>query len=660
MKITSSNVNLINFTAINLQAKEKSKADKLIAQLPDTKNRDNIKLELLDLFDKHIQKEAALKSKWTSFDDYLQKMYLNFFEAIENIKNLTTQKLIDILDSTAPDKNKILTNTNTISDSKHTTIEITETSKKSKAQLKRLREKTPLTDLENEFLEARASGKTLNELSIEKNRNLNSIRRSILNAVAKIQDKEGILPKEFESFTNKLINEYNLTAPRHEIKNLLLNNAHLMNYPQEKLLKNIDQTSALLKISPKEYVLAALKQTQLFYQKPETIENNIVKASKLLQIESGEYTQAALKQPQLFYQKAESVAENIYKTSEMLEIPSKELTKAALNQPQLFYQKSDTILSNINTASKLLQINPKELSNAALRHPTLFCRNPQSIAENINILSAYLSVPQKQIAQIALKNPTLFCLNPNTIIENIKRTAKLLKISNKEWSMALLKQPPLFYMKPETISGNIKNTAKLLKINSKQLITSALKQPPIFCYNPETIVNNIKKTTSLLSISQKDFIQAALKHPTLFYLKPETIAENVTKSAKLINLSTKEYNTLALKKPTLFYLKPETIAKKANLIRYYKQIQNKSTTKTVIYLNSDQVLYETILNYLVKKADKLSAAINKNEFIEYLKKADKIYNLEIPANEIAQDFIKFTKEFSAKNFGKQIFSIKIK
>ena len=43
MKITSSNVNLINFTAINLQAKEKSKADKLIAQLPDTKNRDNIK-----------------------------------------------------------------------------------------------------------------------------------------------------------------------------------------------------------------------------------------------------------------------------------------------------------------------------------------------------------------------------------------------------------------------------------------------------------------------------------------------------------------------------------------------------------------------------------------------------------------------------------------
>ena len=96
------------------------------------------------MFDKHIQKEAALKSKWTSFDDYLQKMYLNFFEAIENIKNLTTQKLIDILDSTAPDKNKILTNTNTISDSKHTTIEITETSKKKQSSTKTTKRKNSL------------------------------------------------------------------------------------------------------------------------------------------------------------------------------------------------------------------------------------------------------------------------------------------------------------------------------------------------------------------------------------------------------------------------------------------------------------------------------------------------------------------------------------
>ena len=143
-------------------------------------------------------------------------------------------------------------------------------------------------------------------------------------------------------------------------------------------------------------------------------------------------------------------------------------------------------------------------------------------------------------------------------------------------------------------------------------------------------------------------------------MKSETIADNINRTAEILHLDIKEFTLSVLKQPPLFCQKPETMAKKVKIIQYYKQIQNKESDRMVIPTHSDGWLYENILNYLVRTADGRKFAIKKSEFIKYLKESREMYHFEIPANEVAKDFIKFALEFAEKNLGRQIFSFKIK
>jgi len=467
MKIQNYTTNQINFRAITLNEKEQERSNRILSGLDKAENKDRIKTGLLDVFDKHIQKEAELKSKEVYFEeDVLQKLYFNFFEAIENIKDLTTQKLIEIIDATRPDKDELkeqyrLDTTslnNYVGNDVDKKIEdfITadnlpvykssaspEERKEAQDKLQNFKKNANLTEREKELFEAKSIGKTIKELAKQKKRSKTVIKYLINNAIAKVQDKNGLLPEKFKEFSEKLISRYSLNISSEEIKNILLNNTIVMPYSAEKLFENIDTTSNLLQIESKDFIQAGLKHPPLFYMKPETIMENINTISNLFQIESKDYIQVALK------------------------------------QPQLFYQKPATIMRNINTTSNLLQIGSKDLIQAALKMRTLFC------------------------------------------------------------------------------------------------------------------------------------------------------------------------------------MKPETIVKKVRIIQYYKQIQHKKSDKIVFCQDSDSILYRNILNYLIRKSDGLKKAIPKKEFVEYLENKNKVYNLEIPENELAQEFIQFAEKFSKENFGKQIFFFKI-
>jgi len=611
MKIRNYSTNQINFGAITLNKNEQERSNRLLAELDKAENKDQIKTGLLDVFDKHLQKEAELKSKGVYFqEDVLQKLYLNFFEAIENIKDLTTQKLIDIIDATRPDKNELkeqyriaTTSLNiNLRSNINKSIEnfITEDNlpvykssaspeerKEVQDKLQNFTKNANLTQKENELLKEKSKGKTIKELSQEKKRSEVVVRYLINNAIAKVQDANGILPEKFKEFSEKLIPRYSLNISSQEVKNFLLDNTNLMAYSPNELFENIDTIANLLHIDSKEFIQIALKQPQLFYQKPETILQNINKTSTLLKIHSEEFTKAALKHSQLFCQKPETILQNINKTSTLLKIDSEEFTKVALKHPSLFYQKPETILQNINKTSTLLKIDSEEFTKAALKQPSLFYQKPE------------------------------------TILQNINKTSTLLKIEAKEFTKAALKQPSLFYHKPETILQNINKTSTLLKIEAEEFTKAALKQPSLFCLKPETILHNINKTSTLLKIEAKEFLQTALK------------------------------------KPSLFCQKPETIHKKVRISQYYKQIQNTKSDKIVIDLASDSNLYGDILNYLVKKSDGLKKALPKKEFVEYLENKNKVYNFEIPENDLAQEIIEFAEKFSKENLGKQIFSFKI-
>ena len=540
MKISTYVTNkFINFTSINLAQPEKEKSDMLIFKMSEEKDNARLKSELLDVFDKHIKQEAEIKSRGIYYkSEVLQKMYLNFFEALENVKDITTEKLIEILDKTEPGNNelkeeyryKTVSLEKTLTSAKdsqikdflnppNTLVYKSDANEQEREQMSKkiqdLAESTKLKEREKNVLKGKGKGVSTKEIAEE-----NGVSRTIINnlynnAIAKIQNEQGLLPEKFNDIAESLINRYNLKIEKNEIINTFINNTNTLSKKPEKLFEYIEKTAALLKISPEDLITAELRQPALFLQKPETIFDNVSKTSKLLGTKFEDFTKAALKQPQLFYQKPETILGNINRTSKSLNIKSEDFTKAALKQPVLFCLKPETILKKLNNASKLLQITPE------------------------------------------------------------------------------------------------------------------------------------------------DFIQAAFKQPALFLQKPETIFDNVSKNSKLLGINPKDFTENALKMPQLFCLKPETLVKKVKIIQYYKKIQNKDSNKIVTSLQTDGKLYETILNYLVKKSDGLKTAIDKKNFVRYLSNSNRIYNFEIPNHEVAVDFVEFAKEFSDKNFGKQIFSFKI-
>ena len=179
----------------------------------------------------------------------------------------------------------------------------------------------------------------------------------------------------------------------------------------------------------------------------------------MLKISPDQYIPAALKQPQLFYQKPETIAANIRKTAKLLDIEVSELVRAALKNPSVFYQKPETLAANINQSAEALRLTPAKFLKTALRHPPLFSQKSETISGNILRTSELLNIPIEKLTQLAADYPSLFYQKPETITGNINKGAKLLNIDTQEYLNAALKDPSLFYQKPESIV----NKAKIIK-----------------------------------------------------------------------------------------------------------------------------------------------------------------------------------------------------
>ena len=124
--------------------------------------------------------------------------------------------------------------------------------------------------------------------------------------------------------------------------------------------------------------------------------------------------------------------------------------------------------------------------------------------------------------------------------------------------------------------------------------------------------------------------------------------------------SQNDFIKIALKNPVLFFLKAETIQKKSKIIAYYKKIQNKEEKINILScMRSADTHYKNILNYLVRKNVNKNLLKEKMKLPEILKTSTNIIKLEIPKDEVSDDFIKFAENYSVKNTGKNIFEFKI-
>lgn len=396
---------------------------------------------------------------------------------------------------------------------------------------------------------------------------------------------------------------------------------------------------------------------------PQEIVERLKTTAAMLECDINTFMKAVLKSSAtaLFTLDPEIIKRNVQENSEKLGCTFEEFTRAALKQPSLFYQKPETIINNVTESSKQFGFTKKEFVNAALKQPGLFQLKAETIMKNLTDSAKFFDCTIKEFTKIALIQPQLFYQKPETLINNIKESSKLLKCSVEKYVKIGLKQPSLFFTKPITLLKNIEKSSELLRCSFEDFVKAGLKQPNLFYQKPETLMDNATKSSELLNCSFEKFVKAGLQQPQLFCLKPETLLKNVTESAQILGCSIEDFTETCLKQPSLFCMKPETLGKKLKLENYYRKLQNKDVTNKLARFDSDKKVYSKILGILIKNADKNSIKnVNDYDLEQFLKaNQDKTFSLEIPQDEVAEDFIKFVQETSIKTIGKNIFEFKI-
>ncbi len=166
-------------------------------------------------------------------------------------------------------------------------------------------------------------------------------------------------------------------------------------------------------LTQENYLEAAVKNNQLFLQKPEKIIYNIETVQKHFK-DSGlkleDYLKAALSNPQLFFHKPSTIISNIEGVSNHFKdngLSLDDYLKAALAQPPLFYQKPTTIIAKIEGVYNHFKDRGLKLEDylkAALKQPTLFYQRPETIIEHMELI---IDMYQKELFAIYPKGGRL-------------------------------------------------------------------------------------------------------------------------------------------------------------------------------------------------------------------------------------------------------------
>ncbi len=170
-------------------------------------------------------------------------------------------------------------------------------------------------------------------------------------------------------------------------KPLLDERSPLFNYDEKTA-----RAAEILGISQADFILAALIRPELFGQSPKTLNANIEGAVRLFwfpdlsddqfeKFKTGEefrdakahyIEKAALKNPQLFYQSPETLNANIEGAVRLLWFP----------------QISDDQFETFKTSKTFRAQKTAYIEQAALKQPPLFCSSPKTIALNFQFIKA--------------------------------------------------------------------------------------------------------------------------------------------------------------------------------------------------------------------------------------------------------------------------------
>jgi hypothetical protein len=224
-----------------------------------------------------------------------------------------------------------------------------------------------------------------------------------------------------------------------------------------------------------------------------------------------DYLAAAIKQPQLFYQSPATIASNIEGVVTHFAahgLTTAEYLAAAVQAPSLFASSPATIASNIEgvvTQFAAHGLTTAEYLAAALRAPPLFVHSPAIIAANVGGVverCADNGLTTPGYIRAALRQPQLFYQAPDTIAGKVEAVVARFAtdgLTTRAYLRAAVKQPQLFYQSPDTIAGNIEGVVVRFAadgLTTPAYLRAALRQPQLFYQSPDTIIRHIEAVLS--------------------------------------------------------------------------------------------------------------------------------------------------------------------
>ena len=714
MKITQIN-NRINFTAISLNKKEHQQAEDTIAQMQiNPAYESNAKNVLLQIFDKHIKKEASLKAKKVfGFTDVLQDMYLIFFKSLEQNKNnpYAINYIIDDINNFRPkdplpqfnfkeivvaDKNKDLFWNNVVEDNlpKSASVMSKEEKKEYLEKFNALKKKTYLTSKQKAAIELKVKGLSYKEIAELTNCNQTNAAKNTKIALVKMQVRNNTLPPEYDKRVEEIIEILKPNVSANKIKKELINNPRLMVNDLNKILQNAVIISTELGIEPEKFITSCMNRTYVFDMTPTMVISNITKAGEGLNIPRENYLKAALTAPQLFSASPDTIILNVENISNSLNIPKLQYIQAALKVPYLFTQTPNCVINNVENSSKVLKINTEEYCKLALNSPALFYVKvtPEKIKNSAGALkltddefiklvrwqptlilvtkeflveqffqkAAAFDVTEEQFRKCIKMEPSLLPRKLDGLLENRANFCKLFKITKDEYKKIFLKTPSIITHIPENIYEKTQEGAKIFNLTFDEYKKISLKCPGILCRDPKTLYNNTEKTAELLNIDLDEYMPVAIKYPLLINMSPEKILDNVNENVRIFNKPKEEIVKLCLKQPQRFLLKPETVKRKYDIAEFNRAVRkiNRTHERNSLDTLSDEILYLKILNDLIGKNYDSTVSYNspKSETDKFIKKhAKDTIKLEIPNMAATEGFVNTMSEYSKKIAGKNIF-----
>ena len=478
----------------------------------------NLKYELLELLEPHLNKEVDLKNfaNQCTRKDFSVYLYLKFFKTLENnnTNNCNFENIIEELN---------------ISSENYIPREVTKDN--------------PIYDGYNITKVNNLVEVLHNYLGISKECFLEKARRlPVLQYLTEIS-----LPPKLNYISK------NLGINTDDYIGYFLSNPKALILPGHVIVETANETMATLDVNLEDFRKLVTISPKLL-----TVNNlptHIKDVAEFLETDEEKVKKLITENPKLATTSLDNIKTNFYAMKEYLNVNREKMLELSLLAARLIVDKPKFNQHNIEKICESLDILPTTYIKTANNSPTMYLKGPLKLKKLIDYLSDKLGYTDTEAKEFIAQNLNLLSYRLANIIEKTETNEQILNeelnIENKTYINLLKKNSHLMGCKNELIKQNINDMCDYLKIDKMTYSNMVIKAPLIITMYPEDININITGSAKLLNISKEEYKELCIKEPSLLRRMEKHLYFDITHNSSLIGLTEKEYIELGLKNTKL-------------------------------------------------------------------------------------------------------------